>query len=222
MKRVAAIIAMIAIVILVMVATPWLVYLFDTESDRGTFGDQFGATNALFGGIALILVSCSLILQSIELRNQVLELSKSTDALQKQSEVQVTLERQRTLLDLYDEWQSNSVREARRRVTGVIDIGGLKSLSDYEAMQSAAFSAAPPDGHTADDADATFQMMDFFEKLARAEILDLVTHDSVLLLFGTYFEYWRDAFVHEIYTKEEPNRHFRMKLELIAAMMQND
>ena len=46
-------------------------YLIDREeSDRGTFGDMFGAVNAVFSGLAFAGIIISLYLQRIDLKSQ--------------------------------------------------------------------------------------------------------------------------------------------------------
>ncbi len=50
--------------------------------DSGTFGDTFGAMNAVFTGYALVMVAYSLKLQRDELRLQREELRRSTEAME--------------------------------------------------------------------------------------------------------------------------------------------
>lgn len=45
-----------------------IIYLFVDENNRGTFGDQFGFTNSIFSGLALVGVVYSIILQQKELK----------------------------------------------------------------------------------------------------------------------------------------------------------
>lgn len=66
---------------------------FDSMCDRGTFGDMFGAVNALFSGLAFCGVIYAIFLQrkELELQREELtltrkELKKSADAQQKISE----------------------------------------------------------------------------------------------------------------------------------------
>lgn len=87
----------------VMAAWGWSGYLihtgFDEPSDRGTFGDMFGAINALFSGLAFSVLIYTMILQRIELRLQRKELRNTRAELagqKEQMEIQnSTMRRQR-------------------------------------------------------------------------------------------------------------------------------
>lgn len=56
------------------------------ESDRGTFGDQFGAINALFSGLAFAGLIYTILLQREELQAQREELGHTRDEIKKQRE----------------------------------------------------------------------------------------------------------------------------------------
>ena len=56
-----------------------IVYWFDKWSDRGQFGDLFGAVNSLFSGLAFAGVVTALLLQNHGLRLQLQEMSKEHD-----------------------------------------------------------------------------------------------------------------------------------------------
>ncbi len=70
-------------VILAWVATGYLLY---DDPDRGTFGDMFGAVNALFSGLAFAGVIYAILLQREELRLQRRELELTRLELQGQKE----------------------------------------------------------------------------------------------------------------------------------------
>ncbi len=57
------------------------------NQERGTFGDQFGAVNAFFSGLAFAGVVIALILQSVDMRNQRTEFAAQSNALQGQLDV---------------------------------------------------------------------------------------------------------------------------------------
>lgn len=61
---------------------------FDDAEGRGTFGDMFGAVNALFSGLALAGVICAILLQSQELKLQREELKLTRDELRRTSDAQ--------------------------------------------------------------------------------------------------------------------------------------
>lgn len=81
------------IIIILLVILMWFgsLYLLKDKSDRGTFGDMFGAVNALFSGLAfaglifaIILQKKELGLQRLELRDTRLEFATQNDTLKKQ------------------------------------------------------------------------------------------------------------------------------------------
>ena len=65
--------ALIVVFVLGVWGLTW--YLLKDLTDRGTFGDMFGATNALFSGLAFVGVIFAILLQSKELKLQRKELS---------------------------------------------------------------------------------------------------------------------------------------------------
>ncbi|MFK7760072.1 MAG: hypothetical protein AB8C13_09000 [Phycisphaerales bacterium] len=88
---IALVIAAIA-AILLLAATPYAVRLWsgiDAQVESiGTFGDQFGMTNALFSGLALAFVGITLLLQTLELRAQRKE-NDDTQAIMDQQQIQL-------------------------------------------------------------------------------------------------------------------------------------
>ena len=93
-----------AFVIVAVLITARLVIwnVFESPEERGTFGDMFGAVNALFSGLAFLGVIVAIILQKMELEEQRREIresriahQKSADALDgqlKSSKLQVEIE----------------------------------------------------------------------------------------------------------------------------------
>ncbi|WP_431150519.1 hypothetical protein [Acidovorax facilis] len=76
----------------------WLISLFALQHvpERGTFGDMFGAVNALFTGLAFSAAGIAVYLQSLELSETRKELARSANALLDSSVVQArVLELQR-------------------------------------------------------------------------------------------------------------------------------
>ena len=82
MKRSKLFIPIILIVMVVM----WfgsgyaIYYSLGSWGDRGTFGDMFGAVNALFSGFALVGVVYAIILQQAELTEHRVELGRAAEA----------------------------------------------------------------------------------------------------------------------------------------------
>jgi len=67
----------------------WLIanYL-ESWTERGTFGDAFGALNTLFAGLAFAGVICAIYLQGRELRLQREELEQTREQLRRSAEAQ--------------------------------------------------------------------------------------------------------------------------------------
>jgi hypothetical protein len=70
----------------------WLVN-FTNTTDRGTFGDMFGAVNALFSGLAFATLIYTVFLQRRELQLQRLELAETRKELQRSASAQEASER---------------------------------------------------------------------------------------------------------------------------------
>jgi uncharacterized membrane protein YciS (DUF1049 family) len=73
---------------LVLGLCPFLV--FNSDVGRGTFGDMFGAVNALFSGFALAGVVCAILLQREELQLQRAELELTRQELTRSAEAQMS------------------------------------------------------------------------------------------------------------------------------------
>ena len=77
----------IVIISVILIAFYLSVYLcINNAGDRGTFGDTFGAVNALFSGLAFAGMYVALTLQRKEFKLQREEFEKNTDALKSQKE----------------------------------------------------------------------------------------------------------------------------------------
>ncbi len=72
------------IIIIWLLSAISLYLFFENPADRGTFGDMFGAVNALFSGLALAGVIYTIFLQSKELSLQRLELQQTRGVFEKQ------------------------------------------------------------------------------------------------------------------------------------------
>lgn len=68
-------------------------FYFSTWQDRGTFGDMFGAINALFSGLAFLGVIITIYLQKRELEYQRKELIETKNELQKSAIAQENSEK---------------------------------------------------------------------------------------------------------------------------------
>ena len=75
--------------IVVLWFTSWgLINTFIIETDRGAFGDMFGAVNALFSGLALAGVVIAIFMQREELSLQREELKLTREEMKRQAEAQ--------------------------------------------------------------------------------------------------------------------------------------
>lgn len=88
-----------AFVVIAWTATPFVVARFVSTDGQtaGQFGDMFGATNALFSGLALIGVVAAILLQQQELKQSTTELRNSARALTKQVELAADTARMQSL-----------------------------------------------------------------------------------------------------------------------------
>jgi hypothetical protein len=101
----------LGVVVAVWLSTPyivaWLVELKTPGSNVGTFGDQFGATNALFSGIAMFAMVLSLYWQRKELRLVTLEIEETREAIKNQNE-QVKMQ----IEEMKHDYHANRMAEA--------------------------------------------------------------------------------------------------------------
>lgn len=65
-------------------STEFIEHRFSKHEERGTFGDQFGAINSLFSGLALAGIIITILLQSRELSLQRKELSQTREVFNQQ------------------------------------------------------------------------------------------------------------------------------------------
>lgn len=77
---------MLTIVLIFFVANFCLIFTSYTKDERGTFGDQFGAVNALFSGLAFAGLIYTIVLQRRDLKLQRREMQEQTREFQKENE----------------------------------------------------------------------------------------------------------------------------------------
>lgn len=127
----------------------------DSLESRGQFGDQFGVINALFSGAALIGVAFALWIQVHELKTQREDLKlqqselgrsvkaqqKAEEALHKRLDLEESLARRRSTLELFDDWQSPETVAARaqaqvllRSLLSMSEEPQIPSLSEFERL----------------------------------------------------------------------------------------
>ncbi len=147
-------IKLILMVVLIWGLSALLIMIFLSEwSDRGTFGDLFGAVNALFSALAFAVLIYTIILQREEIKQNREEIVLNRKELEKSSKLQkkaqdvlikqveqthlsAKMNAMRTLVDYYNNQISNSksteetiekARLKRRQIISQIDdlIDGL-------------------------------------------------------------------------------------------------
>lgn len=111
----------------------------------GEFGDMFGGVNALFSGLAFVGVIYAILLQRIELQMQRMEMKRSIEAqeasqlaLEQRLDLEESLARKRTSIDLYDEWHSSQMHESRIVVDRFLEkrrnrSEAVPTLTDFES-----------------------------------------------------------------------------------------
>ena len=83
-------IKLIFLVVLIWALSAWLIMFFVSEwSERGTFGDLFGAVNALFSGLAFAVLIYTIILQREEIKENRREIVLNRKELQKSGKIQL-------------------------------------------------------------------------------------------------------------------------------------
>lgn len=88
MNRDSKIILGAGIIVITFWSLSWLLLGDRSFEERGTFGDMFGAVNALFSGFAFLGVIYAILLQRTELSLQRTELSLTRQELQKSANAQ--------------------------------------------------------------------------------------------------------------------------------------
>ena len=106
---------------------------FAILGDRGTFGDMFGAVNALFTGLAFAGLICTLIVQMSELQAQREELADTREELRGQKEI---MKKQSDQIDIQNfENGFFQLLKMHYEVLSSIQVGsGNKSISGEHAL----------------------------------------------------------------------------------------
>ncbi|WP_428388946.1 hypothetical protein [Mucisphaera sp.] len=183
--------------------TPAIVYYWDDESNRGTFGDQFGATNALFGGLALLLVAYSLIIQSRELKNQIKELNanaksseKSAIALRQQIETSSSLQKTSTLLQVFNEWTDHRIQSAQLMVRSHME--SCRSIPLIE-QESEMIEVIQREGTSYTEkyipSYSTLVIISHLEKISRLWLAETIDHSEARFFFRDDLKWWLDRFI---------------------------
>jgi len=110
---------MLVVSLLWAVSIPLVLHFYPAPSEAGTFGDMFGAVNALFSGLAFAGVIYALILQDNETKQNTEQFQKSLRA----TEISARLTAYSTLLQecdsalqRYERWESSSADSDYKKV----------------------------------------------------------------------------------------------------------
>ena len=115
-------ILMILIVVVIWILSSFLIIFgLDNWSDRGTFGDLFGAVNALFSGLAFAGLIYTIVLQKQDLELQRKEIALNRTELKKTSKAQQHSEK--------------ALTEQVEQMKIASKLNALKTLIDYYNIQ---------------------------------------------------------------------------------------
>lgn len=115
-------ILMILIVVVIWILSSFLIIFgLDNWSDRGTFGDLFGAVNALFSGLAFAGLIYTIVLQKQDLELQRKEIALNRTELKKTSKAQQHSEK--------------ALKEQVEQMKIASKLNALKTLIDYYNIQ---------------------------------------------------------------------------------------
>lgn len=78
----------ISVIVIWALSAVAIIYYMDTWSDRGTFGDLFGAVNALFSGLAFAALIYTIVLQRDEIKQNRNEIKLNRKELAKGAKLQ--------------------------------------------------------------------------------------------------------------------------------------
>lgn len=134
-ERYGPVIVLLTVVVLEVGSAILIYRSLPTWSERGTFGDMFGAVNSLFSGLALAGVIYAIILQRQELALQRQELQLTRDELQRAATAQETsAEINRLTWEELREQRHASISKEKRpfRASIILLIRTLESFRDRE------------------------------------------------------------------------------------------
>lgn len=121
-SNIGLLIKMICLVVIIwIISTILIIFGLDNWSDRGTFGDLFGAINALFSGLAFAGLIYTIVLQKQDLELQRNEISLNREELKKTSKAQQNSEK--ALIEQVEQMKTAS------------KLNALKTLIDYYNIQ---------------------------------------------------------------------------------------
>lgn len=123
------------IVVLIVIIFPFLInYFFNDWSKSGTFGDTFGALNALFSGLAFSGLIITIILQKNDLRNQQTELILQRNEM-KETREEFLINRLTNLVFLQLERFEKAINELKITHKGIEYIGDNAMIQIDEIIE---------------------------------------------------------------------------------------
>ena len=164
-------------------------------SERGQFGDTFGAANALFSGLAFAAVISTLVWQSNR--------NRSDQAIDR-------------ALRLYDEWHSQIMHESRIQVSNLIlalEQEGMKfpTLTELEKQQR-------EPGPFTEVADHVFRVIHFFERWVWLRDENMVDRALLKSLMSTYLRWYQTKLTRQLDASHETNPDFVDLLQRIHTL----
>ncbi len=124
---------MLALVIISFIANFCLIFTGYSKDARGTFGDQFGAVNALFSGLVFAGLIYTIILQRRDLKLQREEMKYQTKEFRKENETLKIQRFENTFFNMLSQFQE---------VVNSLSVKFRRSGEDYEALGREVFRAS--------------------------------------------------------------------------------
>ncbi|MBE7439137.1 MAG: hypothetical protein HS115_11820 [Spirochaetales bacterium] len=133
-----------AVIIAMWLLSGWLIYNFIDAEQRGTFGDMFGAINALFSGLAFAVLIFTVSLQRRELELQRYELESTRKELSrsaKAAEIDLRLTALSSQISAYSVILNPSSGMKNRTIASIllneddVKVKLVKALTEIEAIQ---------------------------------------------------------------------------------------
>lgn len=110
---------MLVVALLWAASIPLLLHFYPAPAEAGTFGDMFGAVNALFSGLAFAGVIYALILQDNETRQNTEQFQRSLRATELSARLtafSTLLQECDSALQRYERWESSNPESDYKKV----------------------------------------------------------------------------------------------------------
>lgn len=121
---------MLIVALLWAASIPLVLHFFPAPVEAGTFGDMFGAVNALFSGLAFAGVIYALILQDNETKQNTEQFQKSlraTEISARLTAFSTLLQECDSALQRYERWESSNTESDYKKVKETV----RKKIKEY-------------------------------------------------------------------------------------------